>query len=312
MLDQIRERINAAILADPNMNRGFEFRMSTAGDCVRKLEYDSQLGRGDASIESALRMNMGEPIHAMWRNIFRMAYGDDYAHVEEEIKLDLLISGTTLVIPGHPDGAILKLDCITEVKGCSDSTFTMVKKRNKPLDAHSEQGNIYAHVLKKKFILFLYQNRDSGEYLLLWEEYSLLAAMAVIEKWEIVFRHKEQYGRDKSVVLSPRPYNDMSESPCWFCEWKHKCYAGYAEKVASMASRESTDEKIVSLGDKLNSYRNFRLETEKKEESTKTDIALWMLDNSVKQVKVPVGDLILKIGSENNPLVSLKPKKDPK
>lgn len=310
MIDQIKTAIDKHVVESPNNNRGFELRMSAAGDCVRKLEYDSQLGREVPNAASAFRMGMGEPIHAMWRELLGGLYPNDFEFAEDEVQVDFEVDGEKIVVPGHADGTLRFLDAVVEVKGTSDSTFHLVKNSMKPLPAHMEQANVYAYAHSKKGILFIYQNRDSGEYLLLLELFSELLLMSTIEKWSTVVRNRKRFNASGELKLSERPYQDATCSPCFFCSWKNDCYVGYAESVAKMGAAEAKDPEILSLSSRYALARRGKLDNEKFEETAKTDIALWMLDKKLNTVKTPEGLILLKVGKNNSPLVSLKPAKE--
>jgi hypothetical protein len=321
MIEELKLAIDTYILNDPENNRGYELRMSTAGDCVVKLERDSQGGKAKSDLEGLLRMGTGEGFHAMWRDLLTKLFKDDFQFAEAEISLDLDVDGEIIKVPGHPDGSLRQLDAVVETKSVSESTFYMVKERGAPLEAHLEQGNVYAAVLKKKFVIFIYQNRNSGEYLLLSVQFSEVLFQKTLEKWRTVARNQKIHQRalaanpetEVSMTLSPRPYIDATQSPCWFCDHVAACYEGYADQVKAMGAQVVEDVAFLTLANDYIGERHNRLVSEKNEEAVKGDLALYLLDANLKEAKLPTGEtIILKIGTKSNPLISFKEAKGAK
>lgn len=303
MLKSIQEKIEKSILDSDDFNRGFEFRMSMAGDCILKMCRDAQEGKKKPAIENALRMGIGHPIHNYWRAIFDEAFNDDFEFAEDLITLEIEVDGEIIKVPGHPDGSLLSADAAVEFKSVSDSTYTLVYNRGKPLEAHGDQANIYAHVLKKKNILYVYCNRDNGQFLMFWEEYSKERAEKVLNKWITAARH------NAAKTLPARPYQDATGSPCFFCDWKESCYKDFAQQVSKMGARKISDDTHIKDVNQYADVRLNKLKSEKQEEEIKTAIALWMIDNNLNQTETPAGIITLKIGTKNNPLISIKPTK---
>lgn len=304
MLKQIQERIEKSILDSDDFNRGFEFRMSMAGDCVLKICRDAQDGKKKPAINNALRMGIGHPIHNYWRDIFEKAFGEEFEFAEKLIELEIHAAGETIKIPGHADGAIRSLDAAVEFKSVSDSTFTLVQNNGRPLPAHGDQANLYAHVIKKSKVLYVYCNRDSGEFLMFLEDYSLERAQSVIRKWTVAIEH------NKNKSLPERPYHDATASPCFFCDWRESCYAGFADQVSKMGAQEVTEPRYVFTASQYSEARIAKLLSEKLEDEAKSSLAVWMIDHNLNQAKTEFGVITLKIGVKNNPLISIKPTKD--
>src|SRR5690606_33477427 len=138
-------KIEAHILSLPDYSGNSDLlRFSKLGECPRLLDYEMQRGRSPISFEQAMRMHAGTYLGHMWRDIMTGALGADFVGAEEELKVTLEVDGETHVMPGHPDGEIISLDAIWELKSVSDSTYKMVEGQGHALPQHYLQGNGYA------------------------------------------------------------------------------------------------------------------------------------------------------------------------
>jgi hypothetical protein len=302
---ELERKVTAEILKE--INAPFEIRMSTAGFCPRQMDYDYQRGKHKVDVKSALRFEMGDVFHTYWQDLLSRTFGDQFRAVEKELEVELLLApgDDTLKVIGHCDGELLPYDALVEVKSVSDNTFIMVQNQGTPLASHYEQGNIYAHANGNKWILFIYQNRDTGEFYFILAPYNPELADQTMKKWAGVEM------RARAGVMIDRPYHDASESPCWFCNWKDECYANFKNEVAAMAVIEVTDPALMQAADLFKVHRRGRLNHTKLEELQKAEIARHMTQMKIKEAKVPlVGTLTLKVCKNNNPLVDLKELKD--
>lgn len=298
----IRQLIDKSILEDPGMNRGFEFRMSMAGDCQRKMDYDAQIGKPRPSITSAMRMLTGEPFHVFWRELLGKIYPGDFMFAEDELILTFEVDGENLSVPGHPDGYIKSLNAVVEVKSSSDSTFKMIEKNQVPLGAHYEQANIYAETLGAEWILFIYHNRNDGQYTLFLAPYSDRLAQSTVAKWAQVWRNR------KLKAISARPYFDATGTPCFFCDHRERCYEGFGLEVKAFKTQETLDPALTAFAERYLHSRSTKLAHTKLEDQVKDQIAKWMFENKLNQIRVPeLCDLNLKVGKNDNALVSIKP-----
>lgn len=300
MIQDLIDRVSKQVVLD--MTSVFEIRMSTAGECIRKMDYESQLGKGIPSVQSAFRLATGEPIHDFWRKILEKVYGPDFHAVETEVIIPIQTSDGEVIVKGHPDGALASLRAVLEVKSVSSSTFTLVKNNNRPLEAHRAQGNVYVRALGMSRCVFIYHSRDNGEFLVLVEEFDQALFDKTILKWVRVYENK------KLGIISDRPYIDATGSPCFFCDFKERCYRGYAETVDGYSKKSAVDEpEFNRLAEVYSGVRKSKLASEKAEENVKQDLAVWMLDKSINQARDLAGrEILLKIGSKNNPLISIK------
>lgn len=304
VVELIDQRIRDHILNRPDMNKSFEIRMSTAGFCGRMMDYDWQMGKKRPSFQSAVRMLTGEPFHDFWRVTLSEIFGDGFKYAEEEIATEITAGDETIRVPGHADGYLQEFDCITEVKSVSSSTFSMVNTQGTPLASHYEQGNIYADTIGAAWILFIYHNRDSGEYCLLMAPRSAELAASTKAKWVQRVLNK------RAGVIADRPYSDSTGSPCWFCDWKDECYKGFASEVAAMTTAELVGVEMVIAKDYVG-HRASRLESEKLEAKKKVDLIDALVKQKINQAMVNgLGKFILKVGKNNNPLLDYKPEKE--
>lgn len=301
-INAIRSKIDSTILSHPDFHRGPEIRFSGAGDCVLKIVRDHLDGKGETAIDGALRMEMGTPLHEWWQDILQKSFPDDFALHEFEVQVT--VRGQTIL--GHFDGFLNSIKAVVEIKTVSESTFYLVKNAMKPLAPHLEQTNAYAGAFSNvretpvENLLFLYQNRNTGEYLMLIEPYNPDAYQATLTKWDQAI---QAIGMK---VYPVRPYNDATCSPCWFCSHKERCYEGYAEQVAAMGAKEVDDQEILTHSKAYSVARSEKLRFEKLEDVEKTNVAAWMLDANLNEIKTPEGKITLKVGKNNSPLISIK------
>ena len=300
----ILEKLKAYATALPeNTTPKFEFRMSSAGDCVRKLDYDLQVGQRAIDAKSFFRMSLGTASHNFLRELVSGAFGEDFYDAEKEIKVET----QGLPILGHSDGRIKSLKATLEIKSVSDSTFTMVNNENKPIDAHIDQSNIYAKVQGDENVLILYANRDSGEMCEFMFPSSEELFKATLNKFLTVQRN------GAAGIISPRPFMDATQSPCWFCSWKEKCYEGFEKEVGGFKVAEVMDAMVIADARRVLNYRNDRLIATKLEDSLKESVGAYMHSLGLNQAKMsdPNGNMecVISVGKNNNLLTSIKEKK---
>lgn len=281
-----------------------ELRMSSAGECERKLDYEHQQGPRPIGFQNFMRMETGTYIHDMMRDIVSRSLGEDFYDCERDIALT---SRGGIVIPGHPDGRVRSLKATVEFKSCSDSTFAMVSKQNRPLDQHIEQGNIYAFTLKDEWVLIVYYNKDSGLFREFMFETDPEMAERTIAKFDRVAERK------KTGVLSPRTYTDMTEAPCFYCPFKEDCYADFRNQVASGNTAEGLEE-LSGILDQACLSREIRLMNEKQEDLIKKEVGKQLhskgINSALIKLKNGKARVNLTVGKNNNLLVAIKEIKD--
>ena len=304
----IIDRLKAYANSMPeNTHPKSEFRMSSAGDCPRKLDYEFQLGAKPIDSKSYFRMSLGHASHNFLRDLLSNCLGSDFHSAEEEIKA-ILPSGQ--VITGHPDGRIESLNTTLEIKSVSDSTFTMIQNDNKPIDAHIDQANMYAAVQRDENVLILYANRDSGEMTEFMFPTSPELFARSFEKFKSVEENK------KAGVIRPRPYSNAQESPCWFCPWKDKCYEGFEKEVSQFKTEVFDGERnqlIVNTSIAAIKYRTDRLVASKLEEEAKQYVGKFLYDSQINKAEIRhangIIDVNISVGKNNNLLPNLKERK---
>lgn len=290
-----------------NLSPKFEFRMSAAGDCVRKLDYDYQVGSRSIDSKSFFRMSLGHASHSFLRELVSGAFGEDFYHAENEIKV-ALPSGQ--VVKGHPDGRILSLKATLEIKSVSDSTFTMIKNDNKPIDAHETQTNTYAAAQGDENCVILYANRDSGEMY----EFMFPASEQLYQHALLKFKTVEKNKAEGKI--SPRPYSNAQESPCWFCPWVKQCYEGFDREVGAFKAEVFDSVRNPVLVDhaiRAVKYRTDRLVATKLEDTLKEIVGKILHSSQIKEAEIihekGIIDATITVGKNNNLLTSLKERK---
>lgn len=307
---EIQSKIETHILSLPDYSGNSDLlRFSKLGECPRLLDYEMQRGRSPFSFEQAMRMHAGTYLGHMWRDIMTGALGADFVGAEEELTVTLEVDGETHVMPGHPDGEIISLDAIWELKSVSDSTYKMVEGQGHALPQHYLQGNGYAYVKKRSNILFQYFNTDNKQSL-------FLMAPMVESLAESSFEMMRQRIRNKKAgVIADRPHTDPTKSPCWFCPRIEECYAGYASEVSAMTPanlNEEQERELQAFTEAAWSARMTRLECEKHETKYKEAISKMLLKLGFNNAKVGTFTVNVKLGKNNNPLVEIKQAKEKK
>lgn len=274
--------------------------MSAAGDCPRLLDYKLQHGRKEAGLSSAMRLLTGEPIHQFYREILAQAFGDDYQMSEAEVTLEIEL-GPPIV--GHCDGFINSLGYVVEVKTVGESTFTMVKNLGGPLPAHLAQANLYAFAIQgSKAVLFIYHNRNSGEYL----TYVVPKNTDLFSQTMLKFKQARE--RQAAGVMHPRPYNDPTESPCFFCDNKQDCYKNFDSEIVSGENAKANESQNGMVLSYL-SFRDERLKFEKLEKAKKEEIISMMIGGKITVLQSEYARLAVKPGKTGKPLLDLKENK---
>lgn len=295
---EIQQAIDQAVLTRPDMmgSQRVELRMSAAGDCPRLLDYKLQNGRPEASLQSAMRLLTGEPIHDFYRGVFSSAFSD-FTMAESELALDLGLGDPVL---GHCDGFIPSIGAVLEVKTVSESTFKMVKGSGEPLMSHRAQGNLYCGCIEgASQVLFLYHNRNSGEYLVYLVPFSATLFVETKAKF-LAAREREAAG-----VMHDRPYQDPTESPCFFCDFKSQCYEGFDSQVASGNSQLAEGETAL-LSDGFITIRRNRLAMEKSEDHIKGRLMTTMIENKISRLIYNNSTLEVRVGKTGKPLLTVK------
>lgn len=271
--------------------------MSAAGDCPRLLDYKLQHGRKEADLLSAMRLLTGEPIHQFYREILAESFGDDYQMAEAEVTLDIEL-GPPIV--GHCDGFINSLGYVVEVKTVGESTFTMVKNLGGPLPAHLAQANLYAFAIQgSKAILFIYHNRNSGEYL----TYVVPKNADLFSQTMLKFKQARE--RQAQGVMIPRPYNDPTESPCFFCDNKQDCYKNFDQEIVS-GTTVRANEQMEKMAEDFMIARQLKLSSEKLADAAKDRMIDSLIREKITVLCCESATFTIKPGKTGKPLMTVK------
>ena len=307
--DKFEEGISKS--GDYDFNPDFKLRVSAAGDCPRLLDYKLQCGSKAASRSQALRMfkgsMLGKTIADKWYHISKGNCTD----FEEEVIVHL---DNDIDIKGHIDGFFKAENLVWELKSVSKETFEMVEKLQAPIEAHLEQGNLYADAKLAKGTLYQYYNSNNGQSIFFEIEYDKELADQTKDKL------LQSLDNEMTKTIGDRPYVDPTESPCWFCPNKPECYEDYKDEFVSKMDAEFTPddegdsfEVLIDECDIAQESRTLRLHHEKKEESAKQSIAEKLLKSDFKSARLKSNSrnvrIFVKLGKNNNPLISIKESK---
>lgn len=293
------EKIKAHVESLPeNLSPEKEIRMSLAGDCPRKLEYDALRGASPVDFKQAIRMLSGHHLHDMMRSLVAAAFGDDVHLVETEVEV---MTPKGRRVPGHPDGAIKSLDAVFEFKSVSDVTFQMIENQGQPLPQHLVQANLYAMAIGSEWVLIVYMSRDF-EFKEFMFEFDPILAQMTLDRLDRVIDNRE------SKTLSTRPHNDKTQSPCWYCPHKDPCYEGFESQVSGFRIEEIQDPEIIDLAVHAQKHRATRLAAEKLEGAAREVLGKKLFPLGIKkaQIKEPKLSIELSVGKNQNLITTVK------
>lgn len=252
------DRIRKAIESLPECERpDNRLRASSSGQCLRRLDYDGVFGAPALKAEEWLRFEMGHKAHEIWTKIFQDAYGDDFMHVDEEVRI---VTPKGREIIGHPDGRLQSQRTTVEFKSCSKAVFDMVERGGKPLPEHVAQANLYCHAFGDEKILILYYDKNGSKYLVFTLDYDIALATFTLETFDLAYENRE------TKRISPRPYADKTAAPCFYCPHRDRCYEGFEQDVSGAQSGYLEDKDVLDLARKYWDARTLRLDTEKRED----------------------------------------------
>lgn len=303
----IFEKLKPVVEALPeNAKPAADLRMSVAGECQRKLEYQTLLGPKAIDVTSFLRMETGSYLGKMMADLCMMAMPKDFINPERELRL-VTPAGTEII--GHQDAEVLSLDATLDFKWVSDSTFQMLKNQNAPLDTNVSQINLYSMANGHKYNLLVYINRETYEFLEFYFEADPLFAASILHKIDMVNENR------KAKTLSPRQYTDKSDSPCWYCPYKEECYTGFAQEIEKMAEAVSvSDPQARDLAMTSFNARRQRLAYEKEEENSRTKLGALLHGLGIKQASITPDErgvafsVDIKAGKKDNLICTVREK----
>lgn len=305
-VEQVIERIRAAVEALPEYGKPVhEIRMSSSGDCPRMLDFAAQYGRKPIPFDNAIRMRMGDAVHEMMQELFRLAFPDEFVGCEEEVT----IKAPWGEIKGHPDGLVKPFDAVLEIKTVSNETFKLIENLGHALPSHFKQGNLYAKALGAANVLPLYVNRSSGELRAFLVPFSEAQAM------ETIAMFGERIWNAQSGAIAPRPHKDPTAAPCWFCDHKERCYEGFKAEVDGLpVGSVYQSEHVVPLfsaAELASKAREERLKAEKVEETSRGQALSYMLDHlQVKAARIQGADIAydisVSVGKTGKPSATIK------
>lgn len=304
--DLIDYKVREYILNHPSLGqRSSHLRMSMSGDCPRMLDYDGVMGQKPIDYYQSLKMIRGTWLHPMWQSIMKGIFGSDFIDAEEEICLEVEAGGEIHKIPGHPDGVIVPLDAVYELKSVSRNTFDLIQRQDHPLPSHVEQGNAYAHVKKRGFVLIHYYCPDNGESLYYQVPYSESLALSTIVKF------RERIINRWLKRVSDRPYHNPTAAPCFFCSWREECYAGFREQVSGFGQAPLPVTSELYEHCKLADRSRFqRLMSEKLEDEARAKSAEFMIANALKSASIGEYEVEVSIGKKGNPIATIRKQKE--
>ncbi len=218
IVDQLKEKIP---LLEENKNPTSFLRISMAGSCEREIDLQLIHGKKPVSFESYMRFQIGHMSEDIMIEILKKAFSDDIYDCQQPVYMT--IDGEN-PIAGHCDFRIKSLKATGEIKSVSENTFKMIQNEGKPFDQHILQTNSYAKLLGDPYCIILYLNRNTGELLDFMFETDEIMFLGTKSKFSSALARK-------GIEVTPRPYNDATQSPCFYCNWKTECYINFKNEV---------------------------------------------------------------------------------
>lgn len=248
-------------------------------------------------IDGSYRKTAGKYIHLFVQDLFTQAFGLDFTSIEEEVRLYHTVrhgdTEETFVFTGHPDGVLQSYGLVVEIKSVSANSFYVLSSRDEPYQQHIDQASLYARALDMKGILFVYYNRDTGEYRIMVRPVGNTSA--TLEKMVAA-----EFRRRRGEMID-RPYYDQSSAPCSFCPAAEDCYKGFS--VDGFEERRLDIDGECALWDKT---RMARLSFESEEKELKDAVIKKMMEAGIKLAEGEEYVAAMRIGKNNNPLLDIK------
>lgn len=297
------EAFKEYVLALPdNKAPAHDLRMSVAGECPRKLEYQALEGSAPIGFDSFMRMESGVWLGRMMAHWFDRAFPGNFVNQEMEVKL-LTPKGREIV--GHIDGEVKSVDAVLDFKWVSSNSFQMITDQGKPLDANIDQIALYTEALKKSASILIYINRESpGLIAPFMFGHDSTHAANILARLDSVIDNRE------AKKISDRPYHDKSESPCWYCPYKDKCYEGFSGEIQAYKIEELVHDEAFKLAKQAVLSRTLRLIYEKTEEDMRSGLGSLLNGMQIKQATLVNGteklSASLTVGKKDNLITTVR------
>lgn len=225
-LGNVLEEAYMGLRSEPTGNAKISFAPSAlgygSGKCPRNWYYKLTGGvpqKDDTDVLQISNMENGTETHARIQKVFEKAG----ILIEAERSLDTTEDPSLPPIRGNVD---LIIDwnghAVGEIKTTKQEAFTQRRAENKPLDYHLIQLLVYMLILKIRRGFILYENKNTGEWLIFPVQMTPENRGIVEGAFDWM---KQTLQAHKDGKLPFRPFARTSKE-CTYCPFKKHCWKG--------------------------------------------------------------------------------------
>lgn len=188
------------------------------GNCMRRAVYLLRGERKESNFSPRVKRIFGNG-HAVHNRL-----QDVFGHIAEfESEVTVKWDGPDgIPVRGHADGILILpwngRRVLIEIKSCSQTVYDNRLKFQKAKADHFDQANIYAYILETDVIWFIYENKNTQEYIIFEQATDKGMAEKQIKKWTKAWNI---FNRGELPV---KPYKIESEA-CQSCDMFKLCQA---------------------------------------------------------------------------------------
>lgn len=188
---------------------------SVEDDCPRRLFFDlAKTPKSDRVIRSFTFENLVTFDQGHWFHLWVQQKLKEAGMLK---KAEQRVHDAEWKIDGRTDGDLHEpAGAVLEIKTMGSFQFKKLMVTRKPLEKHKKQAGLYAHFLKKEWVVFIYFNKDTSQFFEYhWKvEYDLIEP--ILKKMQSVIKAKKLPARHCSKDTCPRAME---------CPWRSHCFS---------------------------------------------------------------------------------------
>lgn len=141
---------------------------------------------------------------------------DKFEYIEETIVNE------SFKIAGHPDGFLMSkvYNDVLEIKTVNENRYRQAKKA--PFDEHLEQAMFYAWATLKKYVLFVYFNKNNGDYCVHRKRVDQQIISNMLSRIDAYRAMKQEYRKYGTIESKPervcKTNKTFRAQKCEFCK----------------------------------------------------------------------------------------------